>query len=133
MENKDIKVYSQKENLIMFKNDWNSKLTARLIDLVHDQQTKERDPNAMVLTQNPTTGQYKEVKVDERINNSKFKIQDALDILKAIDTLLVDMESETVSFENKYFSKDTLKIVEEAEVEKVGVESPYAHEEGKEE
>ena len=126
MENKDIKVYSQKENLIMFKNDWNSKLTARLIDLVHDQQTKERDPNAMVLTQNPTTGQYKEVKVDERINNSKFKIQDALDILKAIDTLLVDMESETVSFENKYFSKDTLKIVEEAEVEKVGVESPYA-------
>lgn len=111
----EIKIYTRKEHLVTYKNDWESKLMARLIDLVHDEQTKERDEKALVLVQD-FNGMYKEVPVQERIDKNKLKIIDALDIIKAIDTLLVDIESESIDFQSKYLAEEKLKIIEEAEI-----------------
>lgn len=101
--------YGPKEWLTYYKNVWTRNIIARAIDVQTDISALAIDPEGEVVEQD-MMGNTKIVPIKERLEMRKIAIQDAQDIIDAIDALLVSANDTTVDFAQKYFSKEALAV-----------------------
>ena len=91
-----------RECLQYYKNVWTRNVVARTIDVACDQALKTKDPEELVANDDG-----RQIPVKERLEHRKIIVQDALDLIAAIDVLLAIPEAE---FTAKVWSKEALKV-----------------------
>jgi len=96
--------YTKSHWLQYYKNLWTRNAVAMAIDVQGDKVRKAEDPEMSVEDNN----QSMPVKI--RLENRKIKLQDYLDVITAIDTLMAIEESE---LDAKVFSKEALAVDED--------------------
>lgn len=95
-----------KQWLTYYLNIWKRNAVARTIDVFTDQKLKDADADQEVESRD-TLGRTFLQPVAERLEERKILLQDALDIVYAIEQLLINNEE---SFEKTYWSKEALAV-----------------------
>jgi len=98
------KVYTKREWLTFYKNAWTRNAMARAIDVLTDRTLKAENPDQIV----ESGDDFVPVKV--RLETRKINLQDALNILGGIETLLAIKDSE---FDTQILSKEALAVDED--------------------
>lgn len=93
--------YSVRDFLNYYKNSWTRNMTARLIDVQNDTIAKSIDPDMQVQAEDG-----REVAVKVRLEHRKIVVQDALNLIAAINALLALDDAGLAAS----YSKDALKI-----------------------
>lgn len=92
-----------------YKNTWIKNSIAITIDVQNDTTLKAIDPEQKVMKYDAETGQPtgEYIPVKERLELRKISLQDALDILRAIQEL---EKTASAEFEAKHWSKEALAV-----------------------
>ena len=98
------KEVTAKEWLLFYKNVWTRNAMARAIDILTDKEAKAIDPEQPVAHNNEI------VAVKVRLEDRKIALQDALDIINAVNKLLEIPDEE---FDAKVTSKEALAVDED--------------------
>lgn len=93
------------EWLTYYRNTWIRHALARTVDVISDEQTKQKDPETMVMHFNEL-GQPMEMPVKARLEARKILLQDALDIVRVVEKLTASGDN----FESTYWSPEALAV-----------------------
>jgi len=97
--------YSPRNWLQYYKNIWTRNAVARTIDVQTDAILKAVDPEQVVLTD-----EGQPVPVKQRLEQRKIILQDALNLLEGIESIVAVEEKEFVT---KFWSKEALAVAED--------------------
>lgn len=98
------KVYTSREWLTFYKNAWTRNAMARAIDVATDKVLKAENP------EQPVESGEQIVSVKFRLETRKIALQDALNILAGVESLLAIEDGE---FDAKVLSKEALAVDED--------------------
>lgn len=93
--------YGPREWLTYYRNIWARNLTARLIDRQSDETAKKNNPDMPVQSDDG-----REIPVKQRLEHRKILVQDALNLIAAIDALLALDDAALAAT----YSEESLKV-----------------------